>query len=125
MEEAIKTLSDLKGKRKIAILGDMLELGRKEMQFHKDIGAFCFDKGIDVLITVGDLAKYIALGAKKSGMQNNNINCCKTNNETVKLLNILLEKGDVLLFKGSRSMRLEEIVNRLKRVISNQKPATR
>lgn len=121
MKEAINTLLSVEGKRKIAVLGDMKELGKKEIQFHKEIGVFCFNQGIDILIAIGDLAKYIALGAENVGMKSNNINYCKSNSEAVKLLNVLLRKGDVVLFKGSRSMRLEEIVNKIRKDVGRKK----
>ena len=106
MKSAIKTLATLKG-RKVAILGDMLELGEKEVEYHQEIGEFCNEK-IDVLIAIGSLSKNIFDKFTKEKYY------FKTNKEAEKNLDNILKENDTILIKASHSMKLEEIVNYLK-----------
>jgi len=76
-------------------------------------------RNVDYLITVGDLAKLIARGAKEAGMQPGSISRYADNQEAIKKLVDILVPGDVVLVKGSRGMRMEEIVEGL---IKNLEP---
>ena len=107
MKSAIKTLATLKG-RKVAILGDMLELGEKEIEYHQEIGEFCNGK-IDVLIAIGSLSKNIFDKFTKEKYY------FKTNEEAEKNLNNILKEDDTILIKASHSMKLEEIVTYLQK----------
>ena len=97
--------------RRIAVLGDMLELGKTSKKAHKDIGAFVAKHGIDVLITKGYLSREIARGAKSSGMTK--IYRSASNEEARKLLKKIIKPNDVILIKGSRGMKMEEIAENL------------
>lgn len=109
MRAALKTLSDIKGNKKIAVLGDMLELGDYAKTAHTNVGAMVGENKIDYLFAYGNDAKYYVEGAKQSGVQNAFL---FDNKE--KLSDMLLKTaslGDAVLFKGSRGMKLEDVIN--------------
>lgn len=111
VKSAIDTLSGFNGNRKIAVFSDMLELGENSEQLHKDIGNYVASKKIDLLITVGDLSGHIAYGAEGYGMKASNIYNVKSKKEAVDLLNRVAKPDDILLFKGSRLTKMEELIN--------------
>ncbi|MCG2712364.1 MAG: UDP-N-acetylmuramoyl-tripeptide--D-alanyl-D-alanine ligase [Candidatus Omnitrophica bacterium] len=120
---ALKTLTQIyKGKRKIFVLADMLELGRSSRKFHEDIGESVAMNSIDKLITVGPNAAFAASSALTCGMQKSDIVVCGKNEEVLNILQNMLIRDDVVLFKGSRGMRLEEIINQLRK--DNEKIAS-
>ena len=106
VKSAIKTLGTFKN-RKVAILGDMLELGENEIKYHQEIGEFC-NKKIDVLITIGVLSKNMFDKFTKEKYY------FKTNEEAETKLKDILKQDDVILVKASHSMKLDTIVNFLK-----------
>ena len=106
VKSAIKTLGTFKN-RKVAILGDMLELGENEIKYHQEIGEFCNEK-IDVLITIGVLSKNMFDKFTKEKYY------FKTNKEAETKLKDILKQDDVILVKASHSMKLDTIVNFLK-----------
>jgi UDP-N-acetylmuramoyl-tripeptide--D-alanyl-D-alanine ligase len=98
--------------RRIAVLGDMKELGADTVKLHRAVGAFAAEKGVDLLITVGELGAEIAKGAEDAGMSPDSIRItggADTYAETADHVNALLREGDHILFKASRSMALETI----------------
>ncbi len=101
------------GGRKIAILGNMLELGDFAVDSHKNVGKWVKEEKIDCLVTVGDMAKNIAIGAIDAGFDKNKIYKYDTNLEAISGLEQILREGDCILIKGSRGMRLEEIADAL------------
>ncbi len=107
---AVDTLKALNGKRKIAVLGDMLELGEKSEELHGQVGEYVKKSGIDMLFTYGEMSKFTAKAAS------NGKTVCQSYTDkgvlTKKLLETL-EEGDVVLFKASRGMKLEEVINNL------------
>ncbi len=107
MKEAIKNLGKESG-RKIAVLGDMLELGDYSKEIHSNIGKVVSENNIDLLITVGNDSKYI-----NDNTSVNNIHF-NTNSEAIKYLKEILTNGDVILLKASNSLKFIEIVNALK-----------
>ncbi|WP_026485530.1 UDP-N-acetylmuramoyl-tripeptide--D-alanyl-D-alanine ligase [Caldanaerobius polysaccharolyticus] len=116
MRAAVDVLSGIsKGDlRTIAVLGDMKELGDYSVAAHRDVGEYVHKKGIDILLCVGTLAEYIGQGAVTSGMEVSNIYKVRDNREAIGLLKRLLKRDDVVLVKGSRAMKMEEIVNFLR-----------
>lgn len=102
---SLDTLSNLDG-RKVAILGDMKELGSEELKLHFDTGVYAKSKGIGTVITVGELAKELAKGA--DGKAFDTIEDAKP--EILKTI----KSGDVVLVKASHSMQFENIVEFLK-----------
>ena len=114
MKAAIEILKDLGEGRKIAILGDMLELGDYSQKGHAEVGEAVAHKGIDILITVGQESKFIGTGASSCGMDNQNIIHLESNKDVIEYLDTLIEQGDRILVKGSRGMKMEEIVEYLR-----------
>jgi UDP-N-acetylmuramoyl-tripeptide--D-alanyl-D-alanine ligase len=100
--------------RKIAVLGDMRELGSLTEEGHREIGRYIVEKGIDYLLTVGELARWIGEEARRRGMDSAKglFSTC-TNQEAGEKLRSLLREGDVVLLKGSRIMALEEVAESL------------
>lgn len=107
MQAALKTLSAAPGRR-IAILGDMLELGPYSEAAHAQIGKAVVETA-DVLITVGEQAQAISTSARVAGLSPTGIISCATNREVIERLPELLAAGDYVLIKGSRGMKMEEI----------------
>ncbi|MCS7285996.1 MAG: UDP-N-acetylmuramoyl-tripeptide--D-alanyl-D-alanine ligase [Anaerolineae bacterium] len=105
---ALSVLGELAGRR-IAVLGDMLELGSYEEEGHRKVGRKAVEVA-SILITVGPRARMIAQEALACGMPPEKVHSFDSREEAVALLLELLEPGDVVLVKGSRGMRMEEIV---------------
>lgn len=98
------------GCRKIAMLGDMLELGENSAALHNSLGAYCAECGLDALFTAGDLASDIALGAENAGMRN----VFRISKDTVSTALLHFAKpGDTVLVKASRGAHFENIVDEL------------
>ncbi len=112
MQASLNVLKELKQEgRKIAILGDMLELGSYAEEAHRGIGRNIKKNEINCLITIGDMASYIG---KEANGKIEKVYYCKNKLEVWEHLNQLApEEGDCILLKGSRGMKLEEIVMKL------------
>lgn len=108
MSEALKTLVLLTKGRKIAVLGGMGELGSWAKKEHEAIGRQVAEQGIDILITMGDLAEDIASSAKAAGMQQ--VYVTHSHGEAADTLQHVLQPGDTVLLKGSRSFAMEKIL---------------
>ena len=116
MKAAIEYLGKQQYKRKIAVLGDMLELGEFSKEMHEKVGEEIYKNNINFLLTVGEHSENIAKKAKEEGLKEENIFVCKTNNEAINILKKLLKSSDIVLIKASNSMRLGEIVEGIKNV---------
>ncbi len=110
----LESLSGRTPARKIAVLGDMLELGEGEAEFHRRAGETVFRRGWDVLVAVGPLAAGIAAGAAEAGMGSASILTFTDAPSAAEAVPRLVRPGDLVLVKGSRGMRMERIVERLK-----------
>ena len=110
MKASIEYLASLNGNKRIAVLGDMLELGEFEQELHEKVGEEIYINKIDILITLGKRAKYIADKAKNLGMNAENIFIFDTKEETIKKLKEIVKKDDYILVKASNGMHFEEIV---------------
>jgi UDP-N-acetylmuramoyl-tripeptide--D-alanyl-D-alanine ligase len=111
MEAALETLITLRaGNRAIAVLGDMLELGASAVDAHRAIGATAARLGVDLMITLGPLAKHAAKGAIDAGMPIDRVQEAGSTAEATELLRNLSRPGDVVLLKGSRGMKMEKIL---------------
>ena len=98
--------------RRIAVLGDMKELGEDTVALHRSVGRAAYDRGVDILVTVGELGAEIAQGAMEAGMSPDAIRItggADTYTATAEDLKSILREGDHVLFKASRSMKLETI----------------
>ena len=113
MRYAIKYLSGLDG-RLIAVLGSMKELGDYTEDLHRKLGKIIVDEEIDILITVGDEAKFINDEAEKLGFNKDCSYHFSLNSEAIDCLNNILEKDDKVLIKASNSLNFKEIVDAIK-----------
>jgi UDP-N-acetylmuramoyl-tripeptide--D-alanyl-D-alanine ligase len=108
---ALKTLQGLKGECKsTVILGDMLELGGEAERYHEEIGRAVAETGVGKAYLRGDFARATAKGALKRGMKGDQVLVDLSTEETVAHLKACLKAGDWVLVKGSRKMKMEEIV---------------
>lgn len=111
MRAAIAALGDLPTEgRRIAVLGDMAELGSLSELAHFQLGERVAGSAVDVLVTVGQRAKRIADGALASGMDPEAVRPCASPEEASEVLDDLLQPGDTVLVKASRVMGLEAVV---------------
>ncbi len=109
---AIQVLAEVAGgkSRKIAVLGDMLELGEKSDSAHLEVGRAVQEAGVDLLAAVGEKAVYMGRGAEEAGMPPGRIHYYKSAPEAARELKKSIGPGDVVLVKGSRGMKMEEFV---------------
>jgi UDP-N-acetylmuramoyl-tripeptide--D-alanyl-D-alanine ligase len=114
MKAALQLLGEWNPAReRVAVLGDMLELGREAHQLHRDVGRFAAGLPLSRLIVCGDLGSEIAAGARQAGMPDHIILEVSDANSAADLLKKSLQRGDVVLVKASRGMRMEHIVQGL------------
>ena len=113
MKAALDYLGNLKNNKKIAVLGDMLELGEFSKMLHEKVGEAVAKNKIDILITVGEMSKNIANKAKEEGMKANHIYTCENNNEAIDLLKGIMKKDDAILIKASNGMKFQEIFEKI------------
>jgi len=110
LKSAIETLRDLEaGERKVLIAGDMLELGASGQELHREVGRFAAKAKIDIFVSVGPLSGYILEGAQEEGIGGKSLLRFENSVEAAKALKDILRKGDLVLVKGSRGMKMEEI----------------
>ena len=109
MKAAIEYLQGLPGGRKIAVLGDMFELGKYSEEIHRKVGIEVFTHKIDMLVTVGNESKYIAEEVKYLGMPKENVTSFNTTEEATDYLNNILRKNDVVLLKAANGMQFSKI----------------
>ncbi|WP_162523548.1 UDP-N-acetylmuramoyl-tripeptide--D-alanyl-D-alanine ligase [Calorimonas adulescens] len=114
VKAAIDYLIDIStNRRKVVILGDMLELGEYTVKAHEEIGEYCHLSGIDLLIAYGDYSKHIVDSAVNSGMRPGDVFYYQNKQELFRSLKTIVKPGDVILVKGSRGMKMDEIVDYL------------
>ncbi len=110
MKAAIGLLRDVAGKnRPMAIVGDMLELGRFSPRLHGQLGRQLADAGVHGILAVGAFASIVADGAIAAGMKASNVRTARDSAEALTLVNQILRPGDVVLLKGSRGVHLETV----------------
>lgn len=110
--------------RRIAVLGDMKELGENTVTLHRGVGATAARMGVDLLVTVGELGAHIAEGALEAGMSPDAVirtGEVNTYPDTARRLAALLAVGDTVLFKASRAMTLEVLAEALSAELSAEK----
>lgn len=108
---AINTLSSIEAQRKIAVLGDMLELGSISEEAHRNSGMLAAKKGINAVFTLGE--RSLATTEKAAEMGVETTGNFSSHGELAEKLLDYLRPGDAVLFKASRAMKLEEVINRL------------
>ena len=105
---ALDALKDVAKNRKIAVLGDMLELGDVAVEAHRNVGKKVAKDKVDVLVTIGELAGHIAAAAIEYGAPT--VIACESHAAAKKALKRNLEQGDTILIKGSRGMKMEKML---------------
>ncbi|MHA0855846.1 UDP-N-acetylmuramoyl-tripeptide--D-alanyl-D-alanine ligase [Paenibacillus sp. CMAA1364] len=111
VKAAIDVLHNMKGyRRKIAVLGDMLELGEQENEYHAEIGRYVTADKVDVLYTFGSLSSHTAQEAQKI-LTDAHVHAFTNKAALIVQLMKEIQPKDIVLVKGSRGMKLEEVVN--------------
>jgi UDP-N-acetylmuramoyl-tripeptide--D-alanyl-D-alanine ligase len=110
MENAVATLVEMaKPDRRVAVVGDMLELGKYAKQLHADLGKLLAESGVRRLLAIGRFAQIVADGAMQAGMDRKRIFTAIEAEEAAIMTKNLVEPGDVVLLKGSRGVQLETV----------------
>lgn len=112
MERALNILRLYNGRRKIAVLGSMAELGKDEQKYHLELGRHVADSSVDILVTVGDLSLSIYEGAAGNGFGKRHEHY-PTAAAASEKINEIINYNDVVLVKGSRFLKMEQIVGKL------------
>ena len=115
IKSSLEFLKNINATRKIAVLGDMFELGDFAEEIHRKVGKEVVNNNIDLLYAIGENAKFIVQEAEKNGMHKNKIMYFNSNKELTEKLLSELRSGDVALFKASNGMRLFDIVENVKK----------
>ena len=113
MKAAIEYLGKLNSNTKIAVLGDMLELGEFSKELHEKIGEEVVKNKIDTLITVGKESENIAKVAELKGMAKEKIHICKYNDEAIQLIKKIAEPKEAILLKASNGMKFQDIYEQI------------
>ena len=112
LEAAVAALALVPGRRRVAVLGDMLELGPAAGALHRDRGRALAGR-VDAVVGVGPLAKAIVEGAREAGLLAGSLHHFDTATDAVAALPGLVRPGDAVLVKASRGVRLEAVVDAL------------
>ncbi len=99
--------------KRIAVFGDMLELGTFTQAEHRKLGELCAQKNVDILVTIGPAAKWIAESAAEHGIDTSRILRFDRSEEAREVLVNIMKQGDVILVKGSQGMRLEKLIKEI------------
>jgi UDP-N-acetylmuramoyl-tripeptide--D-alanyl-D-alanine ligase len=114
MNAALQTLRALKaGGRALAVLGDMLELGERSSELHREVGRVAAREGVDYLLAMGKQAHHLLGGAAEGGMPSERLIQGSDHGELASKVAALLAPGAWVLVKGSRGMRMEKVVENL------------
>ena len=120
MKAAISTLKNMQGKRKIAILGDMFELGEYSEKLHREVGKEIYKNNIDKIYLIGNYSKYIGEETEKLGFNRNNIYYFEEKKLLIKNLEKNINNGDTILIKASNGMKLFEVADYLINKLSTE-----
>ncbi|HPM42924.1 MAG TPA: cyanophycin synthetase, partial [Candidatus Omnitrophota bacterium] len=113
MEKALEAIKTFPATAKWVVSGDMLELGKRSIDFHRSIGEMVARSSASGLLTIGELSRHTLDKARSSGMDGSKLWHCSTHDEIASVLHRVLKKGDVVLLKGSRSMKMERVLDKL------------
>jgi len=117
LEGALSNFALLPARRKVAILGDMLELGDAAGFFHVKAGGQAARAGWNVLITIGPLGRSMAESARAAGIRPEHVYVFATSEEAAAQVSAIIREGDLILVKGSRGMRTEKVVDKIKDIL--------
>lgn len=113
MKAALQVLSSMPALRKIAVLSDMLEMGQESENGHRQVGRFACESGMDFVFTTGSLSRWITEEALAAGMAPEKVCHFDTKDLLIEKLKTVVTSGDAVLIKGSRSMKMERVVEAL------------
>lgn len=114
MKAAVQLLAQRgAGRKKIAVLGDMLELGLNAVPLHEEVGMFVSQQGIDQLVACGTLGRSLAEGAERAGLDRRNIVLAPDAAVAATAVKAIAKPGAVVLVKASRGMKLEQVAQAL------------
>lgn len=113
MREALNAMRPFPAVSKWVVSGDMLELGSAAAALHRAAGEMIARSGIRGLVTIGELSRHTLAGAREGGMDRRALWHCSTHDEIAGLLRRVVRKGDVVLIKGSRGMKMEKVLRGL------------
>ena len=113
MKAALEYINKIEARKKIAVLGDVLELGEFSKQMHENVGEEVVKNNIDILVTVGTEAKYISNKAIKLGMNSKDVYHFDNNDDASDLIKQIANDGDIVLVKASNGMHFDEIVQEI------------
>ncbi len=114
LESALRGAALLPAARRVAVLGDMLELGPSEAEFHRAAGRLVAQLDFGLLVTIGPLALHMAEGAVEAGLEPGRVLSFPDAGRAAADLPPLLRRGDLVLVKGSRGVHLEIVVDGLR-----------
>lgn len=118
----LRVLSGLHGhRRRVLVLGDMLELGPRAPELHHAMGRAAAESGIDALVLIGELTRAAAAGALEGGMPAARVLHLGTRDEAVARIGDCIGHGDVVLVKGSNAMGMDRVVRRLSELYGTRK----
>jgi UDP-N-acetylmuramoyl-tripeptide--D-alanyl-D-alanine ligase len=112
MRSMLEVLRGTPARRRIAVLGEMLELGREAGALHRDIGQFAAAQGIDALLGVRGAARFMVEGAIEAGLSDSAASFFESPEEAGDFLRNYIRPGDAVLFKGSRGVQMEKALER-------------
>ena len=114
-KQALDVLKAAAASRRIAVIGEMLELGERAVELHVSVGRAAASAGVDVLMAVGGApARALADGAIAAGMPATSVKHFATSDEAAEATVVLVKTGDLVLVKGSRGVKTDRVVDRLK-----------
>lgn len=114
MKCALETIKEYPAPARWVVSADMLELGGKEKEFHRSMGEVIANMSFEGLITFGNLSRHTSSAALERGMLKNRVWHCDSHEEIAILLRRIAKSGDVVLIKGSRAMKMEEVIKKLR-----------
>ena len=121
MQAALDTLALIGGRgKKIAVLGDMFELGKQSVKEHRQLGRLAAQARIDLLYLLGDQAGTVRRGALRAGMKAHQVTVGADHGDLATRLRQQVKRGDWLLIKGSRGMKMEKVLQALKSVTAQE-----
>lgn len=113
MQRALEAIGAFPAGSKWIVSGDMLELGPGSVDFHKEIGEMVAGSRASGLVTIGELSRHTIERARAKGMDDTRLWHCTTHDEIAAVLRRVVKRGDVVLLKGSRSMKMERVLEKL------------
>lgn len=126
VEAALRLLSQLRdGRRAVAVLGDMGELGDASESAHRGAGRLAAELDVDFVVTLGDRAECVASGAVEAGMKREHAIVARDHGDAAARASALLREGDVVLVKGSRAMQMERVARAIEKAAADNGGAPR